>query len=168
MNTAFGQGNFEVGSNVIGVGIGFGNTYNLGYSYGSQSPAINFQYEHGLWSVGGPGVISLGGYMAFKNYSDNYSIYSTELSHTVIGVRGAYHYNGIPSSKFDVYGGLLIGFRIESHSNTEPYFVRNYGGDRLVVDPFVGGRYYFTDNFAGFGELGTGIGLLSLGIAFKF
>lgn len=167
MNTAFGQGNFEVGSNVIGVGIGFGSTYGGGYTYGSQSPAINLQFEHGLWSVGGPGVISLGGYFGYKNYSYGYSVYSSKWNYTVIGVRSAYHYNGIPSSQFDVYGGLMLGLRIFSYDNDEPFYPDPSASD-IVPTVFVGGRYYFTDNFAGFGEIGSGIGILSIGIAFKF
>ena len=172
MNSAFGQGHFEVGSNVIGAGIGLGSSYGSGYSYGSQTPAINFQYERGIWNVGGPGIISLGGYVAFKSYSYDYgySSYNSKWNYTIFGVRSAYHFNGIPSNKFDVYGGLMLGYRSISFSNNEPgyNYNYNYGGSDIILVGFIGGRYYFTENFAGFSELGNGIAILSLGVTYKF
>ncbi len=56
---------FEVGTNVISAGLGLGSTLN-GYGYSSSTPGINFQYERGIWEAG-PGVISLGGYLALKD-----------------------------------------------------------------------------------------------------
>ena len=128
MNTAFGQGNFDLGSNVIGVGIGVGGGYGSGFTYGSQSPAINLQYERGMWSIGGPGIISLGAYVAFKTYKYDYgySNYNSKWTYSIVGIRSAYHYNGISSDKFDVYGGLMLGMRIVSYTDNEPSFNFDY------------------------------------------
>jgi hypothetical protein len=167
LNNAFAQGNFEVGSNVLGLGIGIGNTYgNLGY--GSQSPGIAVHYEHGMWEVGGPGVISLGGYIAYKSFSNDNSIYSTSWKYTVIGVRSAYHFNMINSTDWDVYGGAMIAMRILSVSDNDPYY--SYGGSAsdLYLSIFIGGRYYFSNNWAAFGEVGNGLATLTLGAAYKF
>ncbi len=87
----------------MGIGGHFGS-----FTYGSQTPAISLQYEKGMWDIGGPGVISLGGYVGRKGYkysgsSGSYH-YSEKWNYTVIGVRSAYHYNGINNEKFDVYG----------------------------------------------------------------
>lgn len=166
-NTSRGQGNFEIGTNVIGVGFGVGSSYGVGSTYGSQTPAINLQYERGIWSVGGPGVISLGGYLAFKSYSYDYFPYRRKWNYTIIGVRSAYHYNGIQSTDFDVYGGLMLGLRSISFSNNEPNFPYD-GGSRLILTAFVGGRYYFNNNWGAFIELGSGIGVLNLGVVYKF
>ena len=55
---------YQLGSNVVGFGLGVGGNFGLSSSYQS-APAINFQYEHGLKQLG-PGVLSLGAYLGFK------------------------------------------------------------------------------------------------------
>src|ERR1044072_9560322 len=70
---------FEKGTNVISAGVGLGGHYGS-YTYGSQTPAISVQYEKGVWDIGGPGVISLGGYAGTKSYK-----YSSDYGF------GAYH-----------------------------------------------------------------------------
>src|SRR5256885_1737322 len=65
------QGPFQAGDNMLGAGLGFGASFGPG-TFGSAIPAISAQYEHGTWAVGGPGVISLGGYIGFKAFSYDY------------------------------------------------------------------------------------------------
>jgi hypothetical protein len=166
---------FEVGNNVIGVGFGLGSTY--GYTYGSSSPAISAQYEHGNWSVGGPGTISLGGFIAYKSYSYDgvlpYYSYSQKWSYTILGFRSAYHYNGLNAPAFDPYGGLMLSFDIASSSYTSSnhsydyLYTGNYGSVfRMTL--FLGGRYYFSNQWAAYAELGFGNAILTLGAAYKF
>lgn len=162
---------FKNGDNVIGVGFGLGSTY--GYTYGSSSPALSAQYEHGQWTVGGPGTISLGGFLAYKSYSYDSYYYSQSWSYTIIGIRSAYHYNGFNGSKFDPYGGLMLSYDIASNSYTSA----NHGFDYLYsggyastirLTLFLGGRYYFSQNWAAYAELGFGNAILTLGAAYKF
>lgn len=170
MNTAFGQGHFDVGSNVIGVGIGVGGGYGSGFTYGSQTPAINLQFERGMWSIGGPGVVSLGAYVAFKTYKYDYgfSNYNSKWNYTIVGVRSAYHYNGISSDKIDIYGGLMLGMRIVTYTDNEPSFNFDYSASDVILTGYIGGRYYFSDNFGGFLELGNGLSALNIGVVYKF
>src|SRR5690349_19612724 len=58
---------FVKGTNIVSAGIGLGSSI-LSYSGTSQTPALNLQYERGIWDMGGPGVISLGGYVGYKGY----------------------------------------------------------------------------------------------------
>src|SRR5438552_7616479 len=58
---------FVKGTNVVSAGVGLGSSI-LSYSGTTQTPAISLQYERGMWDMGGPGVISLGGYVGFKAY----------------------------------------------------------------------------------------------------
>ena len=167
VNSAFGQGNFAVGSNVIGVGIGLGSSEG-DFDGGSETPALSFQYERGMWDVGGPGVISLGGYLGFKNYSYDYFSYNSSWNYLIIGARSAYHFNMIESTKFDVYAGLMLGLRIISFDNDEPNYQFDYSDTDLVLWGFAGARYYFNENWAAYAELGNGIGILNLGVAYKF
>jgi hypothetical protein len=167
---------FHNGDNLLGVGIGFGSSLG-GYTYGSQSPAISLQYEHGNWDVGGPGVISLGGYLGYKSFSYDYSPYngfnySQKWSYTIIGFRSAYHYNGITNPNWDVYGGLMLSYDILSYSYTS----NNHAYDNLYNGSYAGGiglslylgaRYFFSPKVCGFAELGYGIAYFNLGVAFK-
>jgi hypothetical protein len=164
MNSAFGQGHFDLGSNVVGVGIGLGSSYGTGYG-GSSDLGFNFQYERGMWDVGGPGIISLGAYVAFKSYSYDYFGYSWTSNATVIGARSAYHFNGIKSDKFDVYAGLMLALRTFSYSDNI-YYAEN--SSDVVFSGFIGGRYYFNENFGAFAELGNGISIMNIGIVYKF
>lgn len=165
---------FIKGTNVVSATVGFGSAIGS-FTYGSQTPGISLQYERGIWDIGGPGVISLGGYAGIKSFkysgsSSGYT-YSQKWNYKVIGVRSAYHYNGLDQEKLDVYGGIMASFNILSYKYED-----NYGGagssgsfgSSAGFTAFVGGRYFFTPNLAGVAELGYGVSYLSVGLALKF
>lgn len=163
---------FREGDNIVSAGLGFGSSYG-GLGAGSESPAIIVHYEHGNWSVGGPGVISIGGFLGYKSYSYDYlQYYSQSVSYTVLGVRSAYHYSGLDNKDWDVYGGAMISYNIASYSYTS-YDARydNYNYDdadsQFRFSLFLGGRYYVTEKVALFAELGYGIANFTLGASFR-
>lgn len=167
---------FKVGTNVISAGIGLGSTLGS-YTYSSQTPALSLQYERGVWKVGGPGVISLGGYLGIKDYKYTGNgvgyQYSEKWNYTIIGVRSAYHYNGLKNGKFDVYGGVMLSYNILSYkysdniTNSSYSSAGNYGSG-MGFSLYAGGRYYFASNIAAFAELGYGVSFLNLGLEYKF
>jgi hypothetical protein len=166
---------FKKGTNVVSAGIGLGGHFGS-FSYGSQTPGISVQFEKGIWETGGPGVISLGGYAGIKGYKHSGSSgsyhYDEKWNYTVIGVRSAYHYNGINNEKFDVYGGLMLSYNILSYKfsdngGTSTYKGGSYGST-LGFSAYVGGRYLFTENLGAFAELGYGVSYLTLGAALRF
>lgn len=153
---------FEIGTNVLNGGIGFGGYY--GYSLSSsisQTPVFSVSYEKGIWEAG-PGVISLGGYFGRKSYSSQTLEAQFKWSYSIIGIRGAYHYNGFEVENLDVYGGVMASFNIYNGDSFGGY------GSRPSLTPFVGGRWYFDDDFAGFAEAGYGVAFFSIGASFKF
>ncbi len=154
---------FEVGSNVINVGLGLGGYYG-GYDTSTQSPVFSASYERGVWDVPGPGVVSLGGYLGYKKftYDSNFNNADYSWSYTVIGARGAYHYTGFDIDNLDVYGGAMISMRIYNGDDF------NDLNSRPGATAFVGGRWYFTDSIAGFAEAGYGAAFLTLGASFRF
>ncbi|SHJ84473.1 hypothetical protein [Pseudozobellia thermophila] len=154
---------FEVGTNVINAGIGVGGYYG-GYNTSTESPVFSASYERGVWDMPGPGVISLGGYIGYKKftYDDRYYNYDYSWSYTVIGARGAYHYTGFDIDNLDLYGGAMISMRIYSG---DAYSDLN---SRPGATVFAGGRWYFSESFAGFAELGYGAAYLTLGASFRF
>jgi hypothetical protein len=162
---------FQKGTNIISAGVGLGSSI-LSYSAASQTPALSLQYERGVWDIGGPGVISLGGYVGYKGYSYSATDYSEKWHYTVLGVRSAYHYNGLNVEKLDLYGGVMLSYNILSYSYSDigGYNFSGSGsyGSTVGFSLYVGARYFFTDNLAVLAELGYGVAYLNVGIAAKF
>jgi hypothetical protein len=151
---------FNVGTNVVNGGIGFGGSYG-NYTTSSQSPGFSISYERGIWDVPGPGVVSLGGYVGTKTYKYNYLGGNDKWSYTIIGVRGAYHYTGLNVDNLDVYGGLMATYNFLSYSGAGSY------GGGLSATAFAGGRWYFSKNLAVFAELGYGVAYLTVGASIR-
>lgn len=158
---------FENGTTVANAGIGLGTA--LG-GLGTARPALSLSVDHGLWEVGGPGLISLGGYVGTTGYKYKNMDYTAKWNYFVVGARGAYHYNGFTDlPKLDVYGGLMLAYNIVKYSSegSGESLSGNYGSG-LGLSGFVGGRWFFSDVFGAFAELGYGVSVLNIGITYKF
>lgn len=155
---------FQKGTNILNAGIGFGT--NLG-GLGNARPAISASFEHGQWEIGGPGVISLGGYIGNTGYSYESSGYKQKWNYTIVGARSAYHYNGFKNApNLDVYGGLMLSYNIMSYK-ADNYDGPNSYGSGLGFSAYLGGRWFFSDKLGVYAELGHGISTLNAGIALK-
>ncbi len=172
----YSQSAFVKGTNLIKAGIGLGSSI-LNYSGSTQTPGLSAQFERGVWEFGGPGVVSLGGYIGTKSfkyhYSSTYIDYTAKWNYTIVGVRSAYHYAGLKNSKADLYGGLMLSYNIlkykyqdKSGSTTYSNGLGSYGSGAGVT-AYLGGNYFFSGNLAGFGELGYGVSYLTLGLTLK-
>lgn len=157
---AIGQ-EFNQGTSVINLGFGLGGHFDT-FGSPSHKPSISASYEYGMWDVPGPGVVSLGGYLGHKSYKYDAG---DKWNYTMLGVRGAYHYNGLEIDDLDVYGGAMLSYNILSYDNT--YTAAGTYGNEMGISVYVGGRYYFTDNFGAFAELGFGVSNLNLGVALR-
>lgn len=168
--------NFEKGSSAINLGIGFGNTSYFGSYYSGFLPSFSGSYEYGIVEVpmGSQltGVVSVGGYLGFSMSKYSYSYWGSDdyylTTDIVVGVRGNYHF--IFHDKFDPYAGIILGANLQNSK------WRGDGADPDVdftdTTPFggayVGARYFFSDNFAVYAELGYLISVLNAGVTFKF
>lgn len=172
---------FDQGDNVLGLGVGILGGYNVGWSGAgvSQSPALNLHFDHGMGELG-PGTWGLGGYVGYKtiNYKQNYMYSSTnyaynyQYTYLVIGARGTWHYNEWHNDKWDTYGGVMLAYRSVSYSDKSDYapgypVTYSYSGSGVGLSLFIGSRYYFSDKFGAYGELGYGLTALQLGVAMK-
>lgn len=155
---------FNAGTNVVNLGIGVGGDYG-DFLTSSISPGISASYERGIWEIGGPGVISLGGYLGIKNYRYETIGVDSKWTYTTIGFRGAYHFHGLEVENLDVYGGAMIAYNIANFSGDPVVFrVRS----RVAPTLFVGGRWYFGDTFGVFAEVGYGVAVLTVGGSIRF
>lgn len=158
---------FQKGTTAINAGVGVGTA--LG-GYGKLRPAISISADHGIWEVGGPGVVSLGGYVGTTGYKYSDSSYNAKWNYIIVGVRGAYHYNGFQNlPDLDLYGGAMLGYNIVKYTSdqNEDFFGKTYGSG-IGLSGFLGTRYHFTEIFGVFAELGYGVSVLSAGLTFKF
>jgi len=152
------------GTSMVNLGIG------LGYRFGGSMsvPPLSVAYDYSLKSglIDGNGAITLGGYPAYT--SANYSYYlggtSFSASHTVLGVRGMFHYQFVP--KLDTYAGLMLGYHIASTSATG-YYGNSLVGSGFDLGVILGARYFFTPRIGAFTELGYTLPYWNLGLTFK-
>ncbi|MCX6234341.1 MAG: hypothetical protein NT175_06390 [Bacteroidetes bacterium] len=165
---AFQKGNF-----VANLGVGFGW---YGYGYGVSSlPAFSLSGEYGFLDIENVGTISLGGIIGYKHASYDYSWvgYADKWvwNDIIVAARGAIHPLFIKNDKVDIYGGIALGVRLQTwkYSNnftgTPEKFTDNHTDGLFAF--YVGGRYFFTDNLAAFGELGYGLGYFTIGLSYK-
>lgn len=158
---------FQKETTAANVGIGLGTA--LG-GLGKARPAIGVSVDHGFWDIGGPGVISLGGYVGNTGYKYTDAGYTAKWNYIVVGARGAYHYNGFTElSNLDVYGGVMLGYNIVKYTaDGAGADLANSYGSGLGLSGFVGGRWLFTENVGAYAELGYGVSVLAVGVTFKF
>jgi hypothetical protein len=116
-----------------------------------------------------PTSLGLAASLAYSGYSKNYGFGEYNYSNFEIMTHAIYHVNLIKKIPMDTYVVLSLGFNIES-SDLDV----GVGGDApdrnggFKIGTSVGARYYFTNRLAAVGELGFGMGLLRLGMDFKF
>jgi hypothetical protein len=167
----------EIGNNVLSAGIGLGGRFGS-FTYGSQTPGLSLHFERMMWEAGDVGIISLGGYAGIKSYKYSARSYSTytytqKWSYTILGIRSAFHYTGLESDNFDLYGGLMLSYNILSYKyeDNDPYpdsYVTASYGSAVGITAYAGGRYFFNPKFGALAEVGYGVSYLTLGLAYKF
>lgn len=165
---------FVKGSNMLGLGIGFGGAY--GYGFGaSYSPAIAVVYDHGIINNVGPGTIGIGGIIGYKTARADYGYflgnYKFRWTNIIVAARGTYHLTLLADKapKFDPYGGVMAGLRIETF-NDDGYGgpFDDDGGVYPAVGLFIGAKYNFSPHFGAFSELGYDVTLFKIGVHLAF
>ncbi|PBQ31244.1 hypothetical protein CNR22_05510 [Sphingobacteriaceae bacterium] len=182
---------FDESTHLLNVGIGFGfatyRSYGLGggYSYGS-SPLISVSYEQGWKKKLGPGYLGVGGFASFRTSHSRYDnyyykneryYYEHRWNYLTFAARGIYHWDVLNTKNAEVYGGMLIGFRVTTYkyssNSTDPdtqLYQRSDGGVMPVASFIAGARWYFVPKVALFGEAvgGVGTSFISGGVTFKW
>jgi len=164
---------FVLGDKVISLGIGIGNTLYSGSSYYSMGvPPISLSYEQAVkedvLEKGVIGIIGSIGYTSYK-YRTTWSTgeYGWNYSNFYFGAGGSFHYPLL--DKLDTYAALMLGYNIATVKDygTIPGsdISSSAGGFRFAG--FVGARYYFTEQFAAFAQVGYGIAYLTFGVSIK-
>ena len=156
------------GDQLAGATLGFGGYYSGNYYRDvSRTPFIAFYYENCVVEnlFDSNSSLGLGGMLGHTSVSkSNPSGY--KASSFILGFRGILHYAFV--SKLDTYGGLMLGYNIVSwkwEDKNSALMANSASGFDFSL--FVGARYYFTDKFAAFAELGIAVPI-NLGVSLKF
>ncbi len=149
---------FKDGDKLLNLGLGLGSPY-FGSGYTSSLPVNpTITYEKGISNE-----ISVGGTVSYA--SAKLKSYDLKYNAFYLGARGSYHFSS--NVKTDLYGGAGLGYVVVSLADSE---YGSYGAASGVgYSLFVGGRYYFTNATALYGELGYGsLSILNVGVTLKF
>lgn len=165
-----GGSSFNEGDFVLNVGIGYFSPYSVGLIGAGLNtwalPAVQVSGEVGLKKLG-PGVLGIGGSVGHQLWLYNESGYNWNWHNVVVGPRVTYHLGElINDPKWDVYGGLQLGVRINSF-NGDGFGVSNDVSVYGYYSFIAGGRYYIGNKFGLFAEVGYDITWLKAGVAFK-
>jgi hypothetical protein len=167
---------------VVFVGVGHfasaqsfqkdGNYLQAGF--GAQLNALgplSVGYERGITGLVGIGRFGVGGVIAHELYYSPNTLYlNTVQNRTTLMGRCAYHFD-FDIEKMDVYAGAAIAIQFRGDYRDKNSGI-NYGNTTARISPFptlFGGiRYYFSEQFAVYAEVGYGLGYLSGGIVYRF
>lgn len=152
---------YAKGVSLVNIGVG------LGASFGGGLP-IGIAYDYGVTKN-----ISIGAQVDYMSWSYSYpGLGDYKYRFIPVGVRGAYHFDGIGDpNKVDLYLGLVLGYWVSSFEapggGTVAGFSDAYAG-KVLVGGLAGGRYMFSPKIGAFAELGYSVSYAKVGITFKF
>ena len=132
---------------------------------------ITVHVDHCLREDIGPGIIGVGGLIGFESFRREFNTgdYGYNYGSVVFQARGTYHYQFLED--LDTYAGIGLGFRVTTSSEFGEFPTVNApeanDGFNLNGSIFVGAKYYFSDYMAAFGEVGSGISYLTLGVSMR-
>ncbi len=167
--SGFSQGAplFKKGDMIAGAKVALGAVY--GASFGLVAD-FEYGFQNDFLNVGDkPATLGFGGSFGYSSYTDDYSYGSWTYTNIILTVAAYYHVDVFKSDKLDTYLKAGLGFNFGGVSYSGPY-----GG--LYSDPSVGfmtlesglgARYYVSDKLSVAGEIGTGMGLLRIGVDYR-
>jgi hypothetical protein len=153
-----GSGLFHKEDKVVYAALGLGG---LGGGYGNTTvPPIGVGLDYAFQDN-----LTAGGLVGFARSSFDTPPYDWAYSYFLIGARGAYHAtNLIKDLPIDPYVAIELGYNIVTVSGSN---VGTASGSYLFWGADLGARYWFTPKLGAQLELGYGLGVISLGIAYK-
>ena len=150
LSLSYGQ-SYVKGDNLLNLGVGFGGGFGM---------PIGVSFEHGFSDK-----ISGGIYARYATTEENFGMASAKWTYIFGAVRASYHFN-FNVEGLDPYLGVLLGY---NYAKAETTGAMNFAADAggLVYGGHAGARYFFSQKFGVFAEVGYGIGNLNAGLTFK-
>ena len=164
---------FTKGDNLLSLAIGpFSGSFSNGSGW-SSTPYFTGYFETCIIDnlFDEKSSLGVGGVIGYKQSKYEYSYSGTtwgwKYTYLLFGARGALHYAFV--DKLDTYAGLMLGFRVSSSKEIGTSTVKPEKYNGATSDLYAGARYYFTNNFGAFLELGySWFSYVNLGVTIKF
>jgi len=159
---------FNLGDKVVCLGIGLGSTLYSGSYYTRGFPPVSLSYNQAVKDdILEKGVIGIIGSVGYSSYKYDYLGWGYRYTNIFFGGGGTFHYPVL--DKLDTYVGLMLGYNIVTANEfgTPTGWDYSSSSSRFVFVSFVGARYYFSEQFAAFAQLGYGISYFTFGVCIK-
>ncbi|MEJ2904269.1 outer membrane beta-barrel protein [Pedobacter panaciterrae] len=145
---------YKKGDKLVNAGLGIGGGFGI---------PIGVSYEHGFTDR-----ISGGGYLGYAGKNESFGDSGKwKYTYVLAAARVSYHFR-IKDEKFDPYLGAILGYNIASVKwQGEEAAPASASAGEVIFGGHLGARYWLAEKIGIFGELGYGVGLLNLGVAFK-
>ena len=154
------------GTSIVRAGIGLGSST---YDYTtSETPLILLTYEQGIKDDFLAGNISVGGTIGYKSGKYSYLDFGWNYTYFTVAGRANWHPDFIKSDKWDAYASLLLGMEFINVSSNVGAIGAETSGSSLLFGTMLGVRYDINENWGAWAELGFGLGLLDVGVSYKF
>jgi len=150
--------NFSQGQIDVNAGIGLISPLFIG-GFRAVVPPVSLSAEYAI-----DNDFSVGGFVGIAR-SRNKFVSEVKFNYTIIGVRGAYHFNLIES--LDTYAGAMVGFNRQVADFDDTLFTSYSASNSIYWAVYGGARYSFAGNLGVFGELGYGISWITAGLTVK-
>lgn len=161
---------FDEGDDVFNAGMGFGY-YNYNYAFNRRFsvPALTANYEKGVFKW-----LGVGPYVGFASWNYSSNTFDGGYSIFAVGGRASFHYTDLLNEflelgldqKIDLYFTVIMGLNFNGYTGDFTAFENNEV--RLNYGPVLGFRYYLSDNFGAYMEIGRGsFSYGTLGISLK-
>jgi opacity protein-like surface antigen len=178
---------FEEGKSFVSVGygiVGFSNSFFNDILAGSEIDTRNFgpvyfKYEYAISEKLGIGIGIANvnnSYTSTGTYTDNMGVsrnYTEKLSRSNTSILARLNWHFGENDRFDPYFGFGMGYRFGGWKYTVSDPAVGENEELPTVIPFgfeltTGARYFFTDNFGIYGEVGLAKSILQFGLTANF
>ncbi|MBC8045336.1 MAG: outer membrane beta-barrel protein [Fimbriimonadaceae bacterium] len=168
---------FEEGNSTISVGYGFPNLVGAifnAYETYEQYDAKSLGPIFGKYEYAVSDNIGVGLNIGYSQTTVTYVLgtYNEEFKYSSLGILARINWHFGDSDNFDPYAGFGLGYRTGNYTFTSD----DPNAQEVTLDtpiPFgmeitVGSRYFFTDNFGAYAELGFAKAPFQIGLVGKF
>jgi len=157
---------FNKGDKLVGARLALGSVF------GSNSGIIlNGEYglkDNPLKLQGVPNMLGLGLSLSYSSYIFQNSYGNYEYSNYLVSAALIWHLDIFKRPNIDTYSSFNLGLNTDTSTrpNKAPARSNSYSG--LMWGLALGGRYAFSPQLSAIAEIGYGMGLLRLGLDYKF
>lgn len=180
---------FDEGKSFVSVGYGIGGFSNIFLNISDNLDGtdiisknfgpIYFKYEYGISEKLGIGIVvanSNNSFTSLNSYVDNTGItrnYTEKVSRNNTSIMARLNWHFGENDRFDPYFGFGMGYRFGGWKYTvsDPAAGINESIPALIPFGFeltTGARYFFTDNFGIYGEVGLAKSVVQFGLTANF